>query len=94
MVICFGSVDDVMDNRLISRLVANPLGFSSDIGSSIAVDDIFEKLKETWEVPLNRGSKVLALTVPRATVDSSLPKLVQQRNAVNDRIKSYSADGL
>lgn len=51
-------------------------------------------LKETWSIPLAHGSKVLAVTVPRATIDKTNPRLVNRRNELNERIKGYEADDL
>lgn len=53
-----------------------------------------EKFKEIWAIPLSRGSKVLALTVPRATIDGDNPRLVEQRNALNKKIMDHTADNL
>lgn len=53
-----------------------------------------DKFKEIWAIPLSRGSKVLALTVPRATVDRDNPRLVEQRNALNKRIMDHTTDNL
>lgn len=51
-------------------------------------------LKKTWSIPLENGCKVLAVTVPRATVDKNFPLLVQRRNELNQEIKGSQADGL
>lgn len=51
-------------------------------------------LKETWSIPLGHGCKLLAVTVPRATIDKDYPQLVQRRNELNEKIREYDADGL
>lgn len=66
----------------------------SDIGNFVSPERILDAFKQVWGIPLSHGSKVLALTVPAAAVDSSNPDLVARRNAVNDLIKGYQADGL
>lgn len=53
-----------------------------------------EKFKTIWNIPLAHGSKVLALTIPSATIDSEYSRLVELRNALNQRIKDHKADGL
>lgn len=58
------------------------------------VDVIMDKLKEVWKVALSHGSKVLALTVPRAAIDANNQPLVQKRNALNQRIKDHKEEGL
>ncbi|KAK3363119.1 SGNH hydrolase-type esterase domain-containing protein [Lasiosphaeria hispida] len=67
------------------------LGGTNDIAYSIKPEDIFEKLKQVWEVPLRRKSKVLALTVPEAGVFRE--QLNARRTALNDLIKGYKRDG-
>lgn len=51
--------------------------------------------KEIWNIPLAHGSKVLALTVPGASIDSRLnDSLVERRNKLNKMIKEHKADNL
>ncbi|CAN8102786.1 unnamed protein product [Discula destructiva] len=69
------------------------LGGTNDIPCLLEVDEIMNAMKETWAIPLAHGSKVLAVTVPRATVDQGNQRLVDRRNALNQRIKTYGADG-
>lgn len=66
----------------------------SDVGVFAEVDDIMEALKETWGIPLGHKCKVLAVTVPRATIDEQYPQLVTRRNDLNQKIKDFNADGL
>lgn len=53
-----------------------------------------DKFRQIWGIPLAHGSKVLALTVPRAAIDATNQPLVQKRNSLNQRIKSHKEDGL
>lgn len=66
----------------------------SDIAFNIPGDEILAAFKEIWDIPLSHGSKVLALTVPKATIDSRNTSLVERRNMLNKMIKDHSADNL
>lgn len=66
----------------------------SDIAFLLEVDEILDALKETWAIPLAHGSKVLAVTLPGATVDGRNQTLVTRRNDLNQKIKAFTADGL
>lgn len=66
----------------------------SDIAFFIDVDEIMEKFRAIWKVALSNGSKVLALTVPKAAIDTSNLPLVQKRNALNQKIKEHKENGL
>ncbi|KAH8774531.1 SGNH hydrolase-type esterase domain-containing protein [Diaporthe sp. PMI_573] len=68
------------------------LGATNDIAFNIPGDEILTAFKKIWDIPLSHGSKVLALTVPRATIDKSNAGLVQRRNALNKMIKDHKAD--
>jgi hypothetical protein len=60
-----------------------------------APEDIFDSLKQVWEVPLSRKCKVLALTVPEAGIKGKLgEQLDANRNTLNDLIKGYKREGL
>ncbi|KAK7743233.1 hypothetical protein SLS53_004318 [Cytospora paraplurivora] len=76
---------------LVNRVWAD--GYSSDIAYAIDREEIFESFKKVWGIPLSHGSKVLAVTVPRATMDGTNLELVERRNAVNKDILGYSNDG-
>lgn len=67
---------------------------SSDIAHAVDREEIFENFKKIWGIPLSHGSKVLAVTVPRATMDGTDLELVERRNAVNEDILGYAKDGL
>lgn len=68
--------------------------FASDIAFFSDVDEIMEKFREIWSVALSHGSKVLALTIPKAAIDASNLPLVQKRNSLNQRIKDHKQEGL
>jgi hypothetical protein len=60
-----------------------------------APEDIFDSLKEVWEVPLSRKCKVLALTVPEAGIKGKIRERIDaKRNTLNDLIKGYKREGL
>lgn len=68
---------------------------NSDLGLSIPAEDIFEALKEVWEVPLERKCKVLALTVPECGVTGKIKeRLDAKRDTLNGLIKGYKKEGL
>lgn len=66
----------------------------SDIAFNVETEVIFERFKQVWDIPLSHGSKVLAITVPRATIDGGNMGLVERRNAINKKIMEYTKDGL
>lgn len=66
----------------------------SDIAFNIPGDEILSAFKEIWNIPLSHGSKVLALTVPKATIDGRNASLVERRNNLNKMIKDHNADNL
>lgn len=56
---------------------------------------IFEKLVECWDIPLRRGCKVLALTVPEAGIkDPARERIDARRNELNDAIRGYKRENL
>lgn len=58
-------------------------------------EEVFEKLKAIWNIPLRNGCKVLALTVPEAALSGAIRERVDtRRNRLNDLIKGYRRDGL
>ncbi|KAK4153553.1 SGNH hydrolase-type esterase domain-containing protein [Chaetomidium leptoderma] len=70
------------------------LGGTNDLGIGFEVEDIFESLKEVWEVPLSNKCKVLALTVPEAGVNGRMRERIDaKRNKLNDLIKGYKREG-
>lgn len=58
-------------------------------------EDIFEALKEVWNVPLSHQCKVLALTVPEAGMTGEVrTRLDAKRDKLNNLIKSYRRENL
>jgi len=66
----------------------------SDLGYSIKPEEIFDKLKEVWDIPLRRKSKVLALTVPEVGLEAGRERRDSRRTKLNDLIKAYKREGL
>ncbi|KAI1504629.1 GDSL-like Lipase/Acylhydrolase [Biscogniauxia marginata] len=63
------------------------LGGTNDLGWGVPEDQIIEGLKRAWDVPLSRGGKVLALTIPETKYRST--DLDERRGKVNAAIKAY-----
>ncbi|KAJ0115623.1 gdsl-like lipase acylhydrolase [Diaporthe amygdali] len=68
------------------------LGATNDIAFNISPEEIMTAFKEIWNILILHGSKVLALTVPRATIDSRNAGLVERRNTLNKMIQEHKAD--
>ena len=66
----------------------------SDLAYSLKPEDIFNKLKEIWDVPLRRKSKVLALTVPEVGVEEGRERRDARRTRLNELIVAYKREGL
>lgn len=75
--------------------VDHPPNNSSDLGWGVPPEDIFEKLKEIWDIPLRRKCRVLALTVPEAGLEGATRERIDvRRNKLNDLIKGYKRENL
>ncbi|KAL2262307.1 hypothetical protein VTK26DRAFT_1811 [Humicola hyalothermophila] len=71
------------------------LGGTNDIGLGVPPEEIFEKLKETWDIALRRKCRVLALTVPEAGLEGTLRERIDaRRNTLNNLIKGYRRPNL
>ncbi|KAK0660848.1 SGNH hydrolase-type esterase domain-containing protein [Cercophora samala] len=71
------------------------LGGTNDIAFRIPPQEIFKKLTEVWDVPLRRGCKVLALTVPDVVGDSKFKtKGDTDRQVLNELIMGYKKPNL
>ncbi|KAG6363901.1 hypothetical protein INS49_009004 [Diaporthe citri] len=68
------------------------LGATNDIAFDIPGEEILAAFKEIWNIPLSHGSKVLALTVPKASIDRRNKILVERRNNLNQMIKEHKGD--
>ncbi|TGJ78250.1 hypothetical protein E0Z10_g10510 [Xylaria hypoxylon] len=65
------------------------LGGTNDLGWNRPAD-IIEGLKRAWDIPLSKGGKVLALTIPETK--STSRETIERRNEVNDAIRGYEKD--
>ncbi|KAM0806949.1 putative SGNH hydrolase-type esterase domain-containing protein [Seiridium cardinale] len=63
------------------------LGGTNDVGWGFSADKVLQSLKKVYDIPLSKGGKVLALTVPETRLENN--DLDERRNAVNDGIKSH-----
>ncbi|KAI8963279.1 SGNH hydrolase [Daldinia sp. FL1419] len=63
------------------------LGGTNDLGWGRPVDDIIASLKQTWDIPLSKGGKVLALTVLDTRARNK--DILERRNEINTAIKEY-----
>ncbi|KAL2160944.1 hypothetical protein VTH06DRAFT_8656 [Thermothelomyces fergusii] len=69
------------------------LGGTNDLAMGFPPEDIFEALKEVWDVPLSRQCKVLALTVPEAGLTGEFrERLDARRDELNDLIRGYKRE--
>ncbi|KAK4140026.1 SGNH hydrolase-type esterase domain-containing protein [Dichotomopilus funicola] len=69
------------------------LGGTNDLAVGFPVEDIFEALKEVWNVPLAHKCKVLALTVPETGSKGAIrERMDARRNKLNDLIKGYKRE--
>lgn len=64
----------------------------SDVGWGRKASQIIDALITAWDVPLSRGGKVLALTIPETK--GMFRELSANRNAVNEAIRSYEEENL
>lgn len=68
---------------------------SSDIAFRVPPQEIFKKLTEVWDIPLRRGCKVLALTVPDVVGDSKFKMRGDaDRKVLNELIMGYKKPNL
>lgn len=68
------------------------LGGTNDLAYNIKPEEIFNHLKDVYDAPLRRKTKVLALTVPEAGVEKYRERLGARRNELNDLIKGYKRE--
>ncbi|KAF3769328.1 hypothetical protein M406DRAFT_65618 [Cryphonectria parasitica EP155] len=70
------------------------LGGTNDLALQMPPEDIFAGLRSVWAVPLSKGGRVLACTVPEAGGDSTAAgaggtKAARRKAALNDLIKGH-----
>ncbi|KAH9884761.1 GDSL-like Lipase/Acylhydrolase [Xylariomycetidae sp. FL2044] len=63
------------------------LGGTNDIGWGLPADKLIEGLQRAWDIPLSRGGKVLALTIPETK--RKFETIIARRQEVNEFIKNY-----
>ncbi|KAK7424890.1 hypothetical protein QQX98_000166 [Neonectria punicea] len=63
------------------------LAGTNDLAYSISPTNIYECLQNVWNIPISRGSKVLALTVPECEARSE--RLVKRRDELNRSILAH-----
>ncbi|KAA8645628.1 hypothetical protein EYZ11_003466 [Aspergillus tanneri] len=66
------------------------LGGTNDLGYGYQCSKIFSALKDAWEVALNAGAHVLALTVPECSAVNK--RLDASREELNSKILSHSCE--
>ncbi|KAI0545775.1 GDSL-like Lipase/Acylhydrolase [Xylaria curta] len=66
------------------------LGGTNDLGWGRPADQIIEGLKKAWDIPLSKGSKVLALTIPETK--ARFRTITDRRNEVNEVIRNYEKE--
>lgn len=68
------------------------LGGTNDIAWNISPNDVIDGLRRTWGIPLSRGGKVLALTIPEAG-RGHYPRSDKARDEINEAIRAYKRPG-
>ncbi|KAI1432616.1 SGNH hydrolase-type esterase domain-containing protein [Xylaria sp. CBS 124048] len=66
------------------------LGGTNDLGWAKPTEQLFEALKRVWEIPLSKGGKVLALTIPETKMKHG--RIGERRDTVNEAIRSYERE--
>ncbi len=66
------------------------LGGTNDLGYGRQPEDIFSGLQECYEVALEHGANILALTVPECS--ALVEHLDRRRDELNNMIKEHEAD--
>jgi lysophospholipase L1-like esterase len=64
----------------------------SDIAWGYQANVVFEALKQTWDIPLSKGGRVLALTIPEC--EGNYLKSNTTRGQINKAIKAHKHDKL
>ncbi|KAK8085222.1 hypothetical protein PG997_006493 [Apiospora hydei] len=68
------------------------LGGTNDLAWGLPEKNIFEALQTCWNIPLSKGGKVLALTIPECEYQNS--KIDDKRTLVNTSIKAHKQRNL
>lgn len=71
------------------------LGGTNDLAFGLAAEDIYESLKQVWAVPLSKGGRVLACTVPEVwTTEGRMGRVTKRRNELNALIRGHKQENL
>lgn len=71
------------------------LGGTNDLALGFTPEDIYESLKQVWAVPLSKGGRVLACTVPEAwTTEGRMGRTTKRRNELNALIRAHKQENL
>lgn len=65
---------------------------NSDLGHGYPCDRIFPALEDAWNVALNSGANLLALTVPECAAVNK--RLDEKRAELNSKILGYQRENL
>ncbi|KAI0526024.1 GDSL-like Lipase/Acylhydrolase [Xylaria bambusicola] len=66
------------------------LGGTNDLGWGREADKIIEGLEKSWDIPLSKGGKVMALTIPETK--GIFPDITEKRTIINDAIRIYDRE--
>lgn len=69
------------------------LGGTNDLAWKVSPNDVVDGLRRTWGIPLSRGGKVLALTIPEVGV-GYFPQVDEARDDINEAIREYKRPNL
>lgn len=71
------------------------LGGTNDLAMGTSPQAIYESLRQVWAVPLSKGGRVLACTVPEAWTGSQrAAKATARRNELNALIRGHKQENL
>lgn len=71
------------------------LGGTNDLAFQYGADRIFAGLRDVWAVPLSKGGRVLACTVPEAGIKGAVgERAKKRRDELNDLIRNHRQEGL
>lgn len=71
------------------------LGGTNDLAFQYSAEQIFAGLRDVWAVPLSKGGRVLACTVPEAGVKGAVgERTKRRRDELNGLIRTHRQEGL
>lgn len=96
-----GSFQSRIEPKFLTKGGGNPfdwtivLGGTNDLAFAFDPHSVFHALRRVWAVPLSKGGRVLACTVPETGVKGGRGKALQeQRNTLNSMIKQRQQENL